>query len=111
MELPASAGARRGAGPRDRGWHGLAGRGIAVGGWLSLAAVVAAWALLRAGDLWAPATALMFGPRWLLALPPAVLAPAAAALRRRSLGPVLVALLLAVGPVMGFDVPWDRLRA
>jgi endonuclease/exonuclease/phosphatase family metal-dependent hydrolase len=67
------------------------------------------WGLLRAGDLWGPATALMFGPRWLLLLPLAVLIPVAAVFRRRSLGPLLLAVLLVVGPVMGFCVPWGRL--
>jgi endonuclease/exonuclease/phosphatase (EEP) superfamily protein YafD len=82
---------------------------VAVAGWLYLAAVLGAWALLRAGDLWGPATLLMFSPRWVLALPPLVLAPAAAAVRRRALGPVILGLVLALGPVMGFCVPWGRL--
>ena len=51
----------------------------------------------------------MFGPRWVLALLPALLLPAALALRRRALRPVVPALLVAAGPVAGFCVPWDRL--
>jgi endonuclease/exonuclease/phosphatase (EEP) superfamily protein YafD len=70
-----------------------------------------AWALLRAADQWWPATLLMFGPRWVLALPLALLLPAAAVWRRRSLGPLLLGFLLIVGPVMGFNVPWQRLTS
>jgi endonuclease/exonuclease/phosphatase (EEP) superfamily protein YafD len=67
------------------------------------------WAILRAGDTWPPATALMFGPVWLLLLPPAVLIPAAAVVRRGALLTLIPALLVIAGPVMGFCVPWDRL--
>jgi endonuclease/exonuclease/phosphatase (EEP) superfamily protein YafD len=92
--------------PPARGWRRIATRFIAVGGWLSLALVVAAWIMLRDGDLWAPATALMFGPRWVVGLPALALVPAAAWLRRRSLVPALLAVILTVGPVMGFNIPW-----
>lgn len=95
---------------RKRGFRGPATRCIAVGSWLLLALVVGIWGLLRAGDLWGPATVVMFGPRWLLAAPPALLVPGAAVLRRRSLGPLLLAVLLSIGPVMGFCVPWGRIR-
>jgi vancomycin resistance protein VanJ len=97
------------SGSPKRGWRGPAALLISVFSWLSLALVVGVWALLRAGDLWGPATAVMFGPRWLLALPPALLIPIAAILRRRSLGPLLLAVVLTVGPVTGGCVPWDRL--
>jgi endonuclease/exonuclease/phosphatase family metal-dependent hydrolase len=87
-------------------WRPIAVRVVAVSGWLALVLVVAAWMLLRAGDLWSPATALMFGPRWVVGLPALALVPAAAWLRRRSLVPALLALVLTVGPVMGFNIPW-----
>jgi vancomycin resistance protein VanJ len=94
----------------NRAWRGYAARFIAVCSWLSLALVAGVWGLIHAGDLCGPATAIMFGPRWLLVLPPTLLIPAAAILRRRSLGPLLLAILLVVGPVMGFCVAWSRLR-
>lgn len=81
-------------------------RAVAVGCWLYLAFVVAAWTLLFFGDLWWPATLLMFGPRWLLATPSLPLAVAAFLWKRRALAWVLVALLLVLGPIMGFQVPW-----
>jgi endonuclease/exonuclease/phosphatase (EEP) superfamily protein YafD len=79
---------------------------VAVAAWLYLAVILGLWALLRAADIWWPATLLMFSPRWLLALPGALLLPAAAVLRRRSLLPLLLTLVLIAGPVMGFCVPW-----
>ena len=93
----------------SRGSRVLAGRFVAICSWMSLAVCVGAWILLRAGDLWGPATALMFGPRWLLVLPPLFLIPLAAKYRRRSLAPLLLTVILVVGPVMGFRIPWSRL--
>lgn len=81
-------------------------RGIAVCCWLYLLIVLAAWVLLHFGDLWWPATLLMFSPRWLLATPSLPLAFAALLWRRRLLAVVLLALLLVLGPIMGFQVPW-----
>jgi vancomycin resistance protein VanJ len=91
------------------GWRRRAGKGVAVCAWLYLALVLGLWALLRAADLWWPATLLMFSPRWLLLLPSAPLALAAAAWRRRSLALLLLAVALVLGPVMGLCVPWQRL--
>lgn len=73
---------------------------------LYLLIVLAAWLLLYAGDLWWPATYLLFSPRWVLAIPLIPLAVAAACWRRRSLIAVLLTLLLVLGPVMGFQIPW-----
>jgi endonuclease/exonuclease/phosphatase (EEP) superfamily protein YafD len=95
--------------PAGRGWWRRAGKIVAVGGWLYLGAILAAWALLAAADLWWPATVLQFSPRWLLLPPAGPLALLAALLRPRALTPVLLAFLLAGGPVMGFCVPWQRL--
>ena len=81
-------------------------RAVAVCSWLYFLIVLAAWAAIHAGDLWWPATLLLFGPRWLLAIPLLPLGLAAARWRRRSLAVVLLALLLILGPVMGFQVPW-----
>ncbi len=52
-------------------------RTIAVGSWLALASVVAIWITLQFGDDWWPATLIMFLPRWIWALFPALMvAPA-----------------------------------
>ncbi len=68
------------------------------------------WLLLRfASDRWWLATVILFGPRMLLALPLAVLLPATAILWRRSLWPLLASLVLLVGPVMGFCLPFGKL--
>ena len=73
--------------------------------------VVTAWLVVRIGDDWGPATFLLFGLRWLLAMPATLLVLLAAMLRRRSLGPTLIALAIVLGPVMGFNVPYDRLHS
>jgi vancomycin resistance protein VanJ len=92
-------------------WRRRVGRAVGAAAWLSLAAALAGWAALRAGDLWAPGTVLMFGPRWAFAVPPALLLPLALTLRRRALLPAVPALLVAAGPVAGCCVPWGRLAA
>ncbi len=78
--------------------------------WSYLAAVLALWGLLRWGDLWWPATVLIFAPRWPCALPLLVLAPAAWLLRRKALlAPLALAALVVAGPVTGLCVPWRAL--
>src|SRR5690349_19121372 len=73
--------------------------------WAS-AAVLAAWAALAlAADRWWPATLLLFGPRWVLAVPLAVLVPAAAVCRRQALLPLLAAAVVLALPVLGFCIP------
>lgn len=94
----------------QRRWKRLAIKTIAIGGWLSLVVAVGVWLLLRAGDLWTPATLLMFGPRWPVLIAPLVLLPAALVLKRRALGTILPALVVAAGPLMGFSVPWGALE-
>ncbi|HEY7424519.1 MAG TPA: endonuclease/exonuclease/phosphatase family protein [Gemmataceae bacterium] len=96
--------------PSPPGWRRWAARCVAVLSGLYLLLTLGLWALLRAGDVCWPATLLMFSPRWLLAIPLALLLPAAALLRRRSLGLLLLTLALIVGPIMGFCVPWQRFR-
>jgi endonuclease/exonuclease/phosphatase (EEP) superfamily protein YafD len=51
----------------------------------------------------------MFSPRWVFALPLAVLLPAAVFLRSWSALVPLAAGLVALGPATGFNVPWQRL--
>jgi len=75
--------------------------------WTYLAgALLSALGLWLLGDVWWPFTVLLFGPRWLLLVPAAPLALAAALLRPRLLLPVLVGLALVLGPVMGYRIGW-----
>ena len=70
----------------------------------------AVWLLLRfGGDRWWFATVILFGPRWLCALPLAMLVPAAAIIRRRLLSVLAATAIMVFGPVMGFCIPRARL--
>jgi endonuclease/exonuclease/phosphatase family metal-dependent hydrolase len=54
---------------------------------------------------------LMFAPRWVFAAPLAFLIPTSIYAGWRSVIVVLVAGLVACGPVMGFNIPWQRLTS
>jgi vancomycin resistance protein VanJ len=116
-------GARTGAAQRGRGGAGV--RAAAAPrvrippqlarvepwlGWITLgyfALVLVAWfALWRLSDVWWPATALLFGPRWMLLLPLALLVPAALLMRRVLLAPLAVTALIVLMPVMGLRTGW-----
>jgi vancomycin resistance protein VanJ len=76
---------------------------------LYLAGAILLALLLSSGvDRW-PLIPLRFGPRWAVCLPLVPLVPWAAAVRPRMLVALAGAAALAVGPVMGFNVPWRRL--
>ena len=86
--------------------------GVAVCTWLYVAALLAVWLLLRlGGDRWWFATVILFGPRWLCAVPLAVLVPTAGLIRRRLLWVLAAAAIVVFGPAMGFCIPWARLTA
>jgi endonuclease/exonuclease/phosphatase (EEP) superfamily protein YafD len=93
--------------PARRGRRG--GLLVALCSFLYLLVSVHLWFMLREGDAWWPATLLQFSPRWVAALPLAVLVPAALWLRRRALLMLLPAAVVVVGPFMDFCVPWDHL--
>jgi endonuclease/exonuclease/phosphatase (EEP) superfamily protein YafD len=77
-------------------------RAIQVVSWLYLAALLLLGLLIRvAGDRWWIATLIMFGPRWIWALPMVVLIPTALLFRRRSLWVLGTAAVVVVGPIMG----------
>ncbi|MEJ7809451.1 MAG: endonuclease/exonuclease/phosphatase family protein [Gemmatimonadaceae bacterium] len=103
--------ARRGARGSRRAplawWAGAFAWGYVIAAVLACAAL---WGLADR-DGWWPATAFLFGPRWLLLLPLPVLLVAAAVFRRRLLLPLAVAGAIVVGPVMGFRVAWGSPRA
>jgi vancomycin resistance protein VanJ len=80
--------------------------------WLYFGAVVATWFLLRiGGDRWWFATVMLFGPRWIYALPMAVLVPAAIPTRRGLLRPLAAAAIVLIWPIMGLCLPWGRLAS
>jgi endonuclease/exonuclease/phosphatase (EEP) superfamily protein YafD len=102
--LPPLAGAWHSA--RQR-WRGKAGAAVGLLSWLYLAAALHLWLLLWAAPgPWWLATFLRYSPAWVWAFPAACLVPAALLLRRRALLPVLAGLVVVVGPVMGFCLPW-----
>src|SRR5207244_8594704 len=74
-------------------WRGRAVAVIAWCCWLYAATVFGLWVLLgTAADRAWPATLVMYGPRWLWALPLLILLPVAAVVRPRSLWLLLVGL-------------------
>lgn len=86
-----------------RGSRGRRILAVAVAGYL--AAVLVVWALLRFyADVWWPATLVLFGPRWMCALPLAVLAPLAAWRDRRLLVPLAVAAAVIALPILDYRV-------
>jgi len=73
--------------------------------WLYLAALLVLCGFIRIeGDRWWPATLILFGPRWIWALPMGILVPLALLLQRRSLWVLGCAAVVIVGPVMGLCI-------
>ncbi len=60
--------------------------------------------LVFAGDRWWPATLLLFGPRWIFALPLVFLAPLALLQQRKLLLPLGLAFVIVFWPLMGLKV-------
>lgn len=85
-------------------------RALAWAAWGYAALVALVWAILwTLGDRWWPATVYLFGPRWVVLLPLALLVPAAALLRPRLLPLLLAAALVMLFPVMGLRTGWRAL--
>jgi vancomycin resistance protein VanJ len=85
---------------------------LAVSSWSFPVLLLGLWLVLRTGaDRWWPVTVLMYIPRWPLLLPLAVLVPTAVLLRPRFLWLHALALLLIVGPIMGFCVSLSSLNS
>lgn len=75
-----------------------------------LAAVCVLTAVLwRFGDVWWPATVLLFFGRWVFLLPLTVLVPAALLYRWRLVVPLALGALVCVGPFMGGRTGWRRI--
>lgn len=64
-----------------------------------------------AGDHWWPATLILFGPRWIIFLPLVILFPLAVVKSRRMLLPLAIALIIILGPIMGYSLPLGKLRS
>jgi len=65
--------------------------------------------LLRvAGDHWWPATLLLFGPRWVFLLPLILLFPLAVWFHGRLLIPLIIASLLILPFLVGFNLPFNK---
>lgn len=80
---------------------------LAVAVWLYLFAVLLVWTCLRmGGDRWWWATVLLFGPRWIFALPLALLVPAALCCQRRLIWPLGAAAGCLCFAVLGLCAPW-----
>jgi vancomycin resistance protein VanJ len=71
------------------------------------AVVVTIWVLLSfTADRWWPGTVLMFGPKWVWALPLIALVPLALLLRRRSIPLLLITGFILVLPISRLCIPW-----
>lgn len=98
--------------PNTRRLSRLARRAAIVSCWAYLVAVVILWIVLRQAESWWPATILLFSPRWVFALPLALLIPVAMVLRSiRLLFVLLVSGVVVVVLVMSFNIPWQTLTA
>ncbi len=73
-----------------------------------LAAVIAVWGVIWfTGDKWWFGTVLMYGPRWIYAVPLVVLVPLALMWRRPLAVALGLAALIIAWPLMGLNVPLD----
>ncbi len=100
---PATAASEPAPEQRQSGWRLVCRRALLALVLLYAVAVAGVWAWMRLAsiDSWA-ISFLLFGPRWLIALPLIVLVPAAAVWRRRLLWLLAVAGLVVLGPILGF---------
>jgi vancomycin resistance protein VanJ len=72
-----------------------------------LLTVLAVWALLKFGaESWWLATLVLFGPRWVVALPLLVLAPITILIHRRTLWITCISAAVVLFPVMDLCIPW-----
>lgn len=85
---------------------------MAAAALLYLAAMVTlAVGLYVLGERWWPATLALYGPRWIAALPLAILVPAALSQKRAALVPIAGAAALVIGPILGLELPLSQLIA
>ncbi len=92
----------------DRPHHRVLWWGVVL---FAAATLTAAFLLWGLSDLWWPATTLLFGPRWVLALPLALLIPAAMLWDRALLVPLALLAALLAGPIIEMRTGWRGLLA
>jgi hypothetical protein len=90
-------------------------RCIGVIGWAYTVFLgILAGSLYTLGDRWWPASLVLFGPRWIWGVPLVVLVPAICWWRPRSIGVMILAAWLFIGPLSGACIPvspnWGRGR-
>ncbi len=91
--------------PRRSKWR----TALIVAVWIYLLGIIALWQwMIREGDRQWLATLVLFGPRWICALPLPVLALCAAIRARRLLVPLAAALAIVLWGIMGLEVHWPR---
>ena len=79
--------------------------------WGYLILVLAAWLMIFFyGERWWPATMVLFGPRWIAALPLAVLLPLAAWRNRRLFFPLVFGAIVVFGPFMELCLPFRKVQ-
>ncbi len=95
-----------------RDWRRWVKPAVSVACGAYLVAVIALYLMIRLiGERWLPVSLLLFGPRWMVALPAVPLMVTAVLARRRlAIGATLIALIVVVWPLMGFCVSWARLK-
>jgi endonuclease/exonuclease/phosphatase family metal-dependent hydrolase len=84
-------------------------RAIRLTSWGYLSLAVLLWMVIQVGgDRWWPAGLILFGPRWLAALPLIILVPLSIWQGRRALLPLLLGTLVVFGPFMGLCLPLGK---
>ncbi|MGQ0647301.1 MAG: endonuclease/exonuclease/phosphatase family protein [Gemmatimonadaceae bacterium] len=96
--------------PFHRGERSTRVKLLALAVWGFLASVIAtATVMWTLGDRTATGTVLLFAGRWIYLPPLAFLFVLARRLRRALIGPLVVAAVVIVGPIMGLEIGWRRL--
>jgi len=91
---------------RGRGWFR---RLYAVACWLAVSSVLLAWLLIGlAGDASWVTTAMLYGPRWVWLIAPAILLLIAIPLRSPLAWPLGIAVATTLWPIMGFHFGLQR---
>ena len=79
--------------------------------WIYPSGLILGWIMMRLGaERWWMGTMLLYGPRWLWAIPLPLLVLLAARLHPRGMRPLALALFIVIWPMMDLCLPWRRLR-
>jgi len=74
-----------------------------------LAMLLLLWAIIHfVGERWWLAALILFGPRWVLAIPLALLAPLALWRSPKLLWVLAICVIVLAGPLMDLCIPWGR---